>query len=82
MKLKISTVVEIDDKYLVPEHKYESAVQFVFDDITNYVTCRHYQDVLQWLEDKSKSGKRIADHHRSAAELCSKLKWEYEEVKE
>jgi hypothetical protein len=42
VKIKISTEIEIPDEYLEPSAKYASAVQILFDDVTNYVTvgCR------------------------------------------
>ncbi len=97
MKLKISTIIDIPEEYVFKEEEYRlsSAVQIVFDDITNYVTCKHLQDTTKWCciakvdtddekefnEKKNDVNYRIYRHHKTWSEICEGLKWEYEEIK-
>jgi hypothetical protein len=92
MKLKISTVIDVPDEVLIPgEYRLASAIQLVFDEVTNYVTCRHLSDTVKWCakakagsdkENKKSTEYQIYKHHQWWGETCSKLNWDYEEVLE
>ena len=88
MKVKISTVVDIPDDQLEPSARYQSAIQFIFDVIVNYVTFRHQMDALDAMNRAESLGfepvvkNKIVKHHEFMGDMCKNLKWTYEEVKE
>lgn len=98
MKIKISTIIEIPDNELLNgDFRWGSAVQVVFDAITNYVSCCHFRDATKWcakakvkddndpLPDKDSetySSHLIYKYHNFWGNTCDKLEWKYEEVKE
>jgi hypothetical protein len=92
VKVRISTVVDIPEAALLKgaEYRFPSAIQILFDDITNYVTCSHLVAAAKWCckakagspkEDKSSTEYRIYRHHSVWGKKCGALNWEYEEVK-
>jgi len=84
VKLKISTVIDIPENYLIPSERFGSAVQIVFDDITNYVTVGHLSDAVKWCAEakdyKQSTAYRIFKHHQVWGKLCAALEWDYEEI--
>lgn len=85
MKLKISTVIDIPESVLLEgEYRFGSAVQLVFDDITNYVTVCHLRDATQWLSkskgDESSTQYKIFKHHEYWGRLLRDTEWNYKEV--
>jgi hypothetical protein len=86
MKLKISTVIEIPDTLLLQDdYRFDSAVQLVFDAVTNYATVAHLRDATKWLakskEDKTSTEYLIFKHHQYWGRVLGDTRWEYEEVK-
>lgn len=85
MKIKISTVIDIPDDVLLPEHEFPSAVEYIADMITQYVENKHRVDAMTWLvkakRDATSTEYSIFKFHDGCANACGKLKWEYEEVK-
>ena len=98
MKIKISTIIEIPDNELLKGNfRWNSAVQVVFDAITNYVGCCHFRDATKWcakakvkddddpLPDKDSetySSHLTYKYHNFWGNTCDKLEWKYEELKE
>ena len=85
MKLKISAVIDIPDEVLLEgEYRLGSAIQLVFDDVTNYATVAHLRDAVQWCarakDDESSSAHGIFKHHQYWGKLLGELDWNYEEV--
>jgi len=90
MKVKIETVIDIPDKVLLKESEFASAVQLIFDDITNYITCSHLQDAIIWCskaktgspeENKNSTEYSIYKHHEWWGKTCGELDWKYKEIK-
>ena len=83
MQIKISTIVDIDEKHLNIADRYISAREYLNDTITFYLQNKHNEDAMKWLA-KSK-GKGSGDYllfedHKESATLCKNLKWQYEVV--
>ena len=75
MKIRISTVIEVPDDQLIKGREYDSAVQIIFDGITNYVTRRHLLDALEFHEMG-----RLGNIHSNWGKICGKLEWKYDRV--
>ena len=83
MKIKISTIIDVPESALVKDAEFPSAIEFIFDMLTQYAEVKHLQEAMDYLvkahRDATSPEYSIFKYHNSCADICRNLDWKYEQ---
>lgn len=76
MKVTLTLELDIPD---IEGYSDEELAQLIFDDYTNFNTCKHMEAAIDWCIRSEKapqdvSAKMIYEHHKLWSEICRKVK--------
>lgn len=80
MKIKLEIELEMPDQY--KDWPMNELHQLIFDSYVNYATCKHLDDVLQWMVDAkdSKTVDYIIDMHKEWGKICASAQFKVKVV--